>query len=84
MACGTPVITLRRGSMAEIIEDGKTGFLCHGVPEMRQAIQKIDTIDRLYCRQYVEKHFTARRMAENYIKVFDKLIRKRRLKRHTT
>jgi glycosyltransferase involved in cell wall biosynthesis len=84
MACGTPVITMRRGSMPEIIEDGKTGFLCRSSAEMRAAIQKIDTIDRSYCRKYVEQHFTAREMAENYIKVFDKVIRRRRLKRNTT
>jgi glycosyltransferase involved in cell wall biosynthesis len=84
MACGTPVITMRRGSMPEVIEDGKTGFLCRNTAEVLEAIGKIDNIDRTYCRDYVEKHFTARRMAENYIKVFDKLIRQRRLKRHTT
>lgn len=84
MACGTPVITFRRGSMPEIIEDGKTGFLCRNIAGMREAIGKIGTIDRRYCREYVETHFAARRMAENYIKAFNKLIRRRRLKRHTT
>lgn len=84
MACGTPVITMRRGSMPEIIEDGKTGFLCRNAAEMRAAIQKINTIDRRYCREYVRQHFSAREMAENYIKVFDKVIRRRRLKRNTT
>ena len=84
MACGTPVITMRRGSMPEIIEDGKTGFLCRNSAELRAAIPKIDTIDRSYCREHVEQHFTARKMAENYIKVFNKLIRRRRLKRPTT
>lgn len=84
MACGTPVITMRRGSMPEIIEDGKTGFLCRTAAEMRAAIGKIDTIDRNYCRKFVEKHFTARKMALNYIKVFDKIIRRRRLKGSAT
>jgi glycosyltransferase involved in cell wall biosynthesis len=80
MACGTPVITMRRGSASEIIEDGKTGFLCRNIGEIRAAIDKIDTIDRRYCRQYVEEHFTAHTMAENYIKVFDKLVKGRRLR----
>jgi glycosyltransferase involved in cell wall biosynthesis len=84
MACGTPVITYRRGSMAEIIQDGKTGFLCHNAAEMREAIGKIDQIDRRYCREYVEANFTARKMAENYIKVFQKVIRRRKLRENTT
>lgn len=80
MACGTPVVTMRRGSMPEIIEDGKTGFLCRNTAEMRAAIGKIDTIDRTYCRQHVEQNFTARHMAEGYIKTFDKVLKRRRLK----
>ncbi len=84
MACGTPVITTRRGSMPEIIEDGKTGFLCRTSAEMRWAIENIDTIDRSYCRKYVEQRFTAHKMAQNYIKVFKKVIRRRRLKKITT
>lgn len=84
MACGTPVITMRRGSTPEIIEDGKNGFLCRSMAEMRDAIEKIGTIDRHYCREYVEQNFTARKMAENYIKVFDMLVKGRRLKSNTT
>src|SRR6185369_17126336 len=84
MACGTPVITARRGSMPEIIEDGKTGFLCRTSTEMAEAVSKIDTIDRRYCREHVEKNFTARKMAMNYIKVFQKVIKTYTLKRHTT
>ena len=83
MACGTPVITMRRGSMTEIIEDEKTGFLCRNSKEMTAAIENIDQIDRNYCREYIEKHFSARKMAENYIKVFKKVMRRRRLKRIT-
>lgn len=84
MACGTPVITTRRGSMSEIIDEGKTGFLCRTMADMRAAIDNIDAIDRYYCRAYVDKYFTARKMAQNYINVFDKLIRRRRLKSTTT
>ncbi len=83
MACGTPVITVRRGSMPEIIEDGKTGFLCRNAREMRAAIDKIDTISRAYCRRYVEEHFSARTMAQNYINVFDNVIKQRKLKKNT-
>lgn len=79
MACGTPVITMRRGSMPEIIEDNKTGFLCRTMAEMRAAIGKIDTIDRRACRRHVEQHFTTRQMALGYIKAFDKVLKQRRI-----
>jgi len=70
MACGTPVVALRRGSLPEIIEQGKTGFLCDNLGEMRAALARLDTLDRFYCRAYVERHFTARLMAQAYIRVF--------------
>lgn len=78
MACGTPVITLRRGSMAEIIDDGRTGFLCRTPREMAAAIGRIDEIDRAYCRAQVEAGFTARGMAQKYIRVFEELLKKQR------
>ncbi len=84
MACGTPVITTRRGSMPEIIVDGQTGFLCRTQAEMVRAINNINQLDRRACREHVEKNFTARRMAENYIKTFAKIIKRRRLKGNAT
>jgi glycosyltransferase involved in cell wall biosynthesis len=84
MACGTPVITMRRGSMPEIIEDGQTGFLCRNVREMRDVIPNIDSINRYACRRHVEKNFTTHKMAEKYIKVFDMVIKQRRLRGNTT
>jgi len=80
MACGTPVITARRGSLTEIIIDGKTGFLCRTPREFATAIANIGQIDRYACRQHVEQNFTARSMAENYIEVYQKLIKKHTLK----
>jgi len=80
MACGTPVITVRRGSMPEIIEDSKTGFLCRNLAELRAAVDKINTIDRRACRQHVEQHFTARKMAAGYIKAFEKVLKKRQVR----
>lgn len=80
MACGTPVITTRRGSMPEIIADGQTGYLCRTPQEMEWAINNIGQLDRRACREHVETYFTARTMAKNYIKTFAKIIKRRRLK----
>ena len=46
LACGTPVLAYRRGSIPEIIEDGVTGFVCEGLDEMTAAVQRIPEIDR--------------------------------------
>jgi len=70
MACGTPVIAFRRGSVPEIIVDGVTGFIVDTVEEMAEAMKKIDQIDRKKCREHVEKHFTVETMVNNYEKLF--------------
>ena len=74
MACGTPVIAFNRGSMPELIENGKNGFLVKTVDEAIDAVQHIKDIDRMYCRHHVERHFTADRMVEEYIKVYETII----------
>lgn len=74
LACGTPVITINRGSMPEIIVDGKVGFLCSNTDEMITRVAEINSIDRQACRDHVEEHFTARGMAEHYLHVYEKLL----------
>lgn len=70
MACGTPVIAFRRGSMPELIVDGVTGFLVDTLEEAIAAVGRIDQIDRAACRTHVERHFTVERMAERYLEVY--------------
>jgi len=70
MACGTPVIAYRRGSMAELIADGVTGFLVDGFDEALAALARIDDIDRRACRAHVERHFTVGRMADDYMRLY--------------
>lgn len=77
MACGTPVIAFRRGSMPELIVDGVTGFLVDTLEQAIAAVGRIGEIDRTACRAHVEKHFTADRMAERYLEVYRKLLVKR-------
>jgi len=73
MACGTPVIAFARGSMPEIIEDGVTGFLVHGLDEMVHAVPKIQDLDRRQCRRRVEERFSVDRMVEDYIRVYEQI-----------
>jgi len=74
MACGTPVVAFDRGSMPELIDSGSTGFLVDGVDDAVEALGRIDTIDRAACRAVAERRFTAERMADDYIKVYERIL----------
>ena len=74
MACGTPVIAFNRGSMEELIENEKTGFLVNSIEEAISAVNRIDAIDRSYCRKWIEGRFTQERMVNEYIKVYEKIL----------
>ena len=73
MACGTPVIARRCGSVAEVIDDGVTGFIVENPDEAADAVKKVASLSRLRCRQVFEERFTDTRMAENYLKIYHKL-----------
>ncbi|MCH7821615.1 MAG: glycosyltransferase family 4 protein [Proteobacteria bacterium] len=74
MACGTPVIAFRRGSMAEIIRHGETGYIVDDIDEAVQAVAAAETIDRSACRADVEQRFTNTRMARDYIRVYEQIL----------
>jgi glycosyltransferase involved in cell wall biosynthesis len=67
MACGTPVIAFRSGSVPEVVDHGVTGFVVSDEEEAIQAIKSIGELDRRRIRAQFEKRFTARRMAEEYL-----------------
>ena len=79
MACGTPVIAFDRGRMPELIQSGESGFLVNTVTEAVEAVARIDTIDRTYCRRHVEKHFTVERMIRDYTHVYEAILQDRPL-----
>jgi glycosyltransferase involved in cell wall biosynthesis len=79
MACGTPVIAFDRGSMPELIENGKSGFLVDNVDEAIDRVTRIKEIDRAYCRRHVERHFTVDRMIHEYIQVYEMILDSERL-----
>jgi glycosyltransferase involved in cell wall biosynthesis len=74
MACGTPVVAYRQGSVPEVIDDGVTGFLVENIEESLQALDKIQQFDRQRCRQVFEERFSAARMAGDYLKIYNKLL----------
>lgn len=74
MACGTPVIAFDRGSMPELIDNGKTGFLVNNVEEAVEAVVNIKDIDRANCSRHVAKHFTVDRMVTEYIQVYEMIV----------
>ncbi|HSF66401.1 MAG TPA: glycosyltransferase family 4 protein [Nitrospiraceae bacterium] len=76
LACGTPVLAYRRGSIPEIIEDSSTGFVCEGLDEMTAAIQRIPEIDRRRCRQTFEQRFCVERMTQDYLRVYEQMLSK--------
>jgi len=73
MACGTPVIALRNGSVPEVVDDGITGFIVDDEATAARAAGQIDLLDRTLIRTIFEQRFTARRMAEDYTRIYQDL-----------
>src|SRR5262245_42068607 len=74
MACGTPVIAFRAGSVPEVIENGVTGFIVDSEEEAIEAVKRVQSLDRRKIRQTFEQKFTARRMAQDYLECYRQLI----------
>ncbi|MFL6232451.1 MAG: glycosyltransferase family 4 protein [Thermoanaerobaculia bacterium] len=70
MACGTPVIAFRRGSVPEVLDEGETGFVVSTIEEAVEAVGRLDEISRRGCREAFERRFTARRMAQDYVRIY--------------
>jgi len=74
MMSGTPVIAFNRGSMPELIMDGKTGFLVKDVAEATKAVGKLSTIDPQFCRDHAIKKFSIDRMVDDYSVAYHRVI----------
>ncbi len=74
MFCGTPVIAFNRGSMPEIIQHGKTGFLVDTLDEAVAAVKTIATIERWNCYQWASSNFSGEKMVDGYIDVYNKIL----------
>jgi glycosyltransferase involved in cell wall biosynthesis len=73
MACGTPVIAMRNGSVPEVVDDGVTGYIVGSEDQAVSAARRLATLDRNRVRRVFETRFTARRMAEDYLAVYRRL-----------
>jgi len=74
LACGTPVIAWRNGSVPEVIDDGHTGFIVESLEEAAWAVGEVSRLSREHCRQVFEDRFDAARMAREYVEVYRRLI----------
>ena len=76
MACGTPVLAFREGSVPEVIDDGVSGVVVNSVPEAVQAFPELMALDRKTVRRTFEERFTVKRMAEDYVTLYRGLLAK--------
>jgi len=73
-ACGTPVIAYGHGSVPEVVDEGRTGFVVHNQEQAIAAARCIGEIDRAVCRRTFEERFSAEKMARGYIDIYRQLI----------
>jgi glycosyltransferase involved in cell wall biosynthesis len=84
MLCGTPVIAYNKGSMPELIVDRKTGFLVHDQEEAARAVNDVHLIERKHCREWAFSNFSSERMTDDYIRVYETILKKRSSSLHKT
>jgi glycosyltransferase involved in cell wall biosynthesis len=77
LACGTPVVAYRHGAVAEVLEDGRTGFVVTNLADAVEAARKTPSLSRAYCREQFERRFTAERMARDYVAIYTSLIERK-------
>jgi glycosyltransferase involved in cell wall biosynthesis len=73
MACGTPIIAYRHGSVPEVMEEGRTGFIVSSLEEAVEAARRVPELSRARCRKVFEDRFTSARMAGDYVRVYESL-----------
>jgi glycosyltransferase involved in cell wall biosynthesis len=74
MACGTPVLAFRHGSVPEVVDDGITGHIVDGLDEAICKIGRVLALDRARVRRRFEQRFTAKRMAQDYVRIYENLL----------
>lgn len=82
MACGTPVVAFSKGSMPEIVKHGITGFLVNSIEEAVEALRSIPVINRNDCRQWVEERFSRDRMVDDYLAVYQEVLKREAPRAH--
>jgi len=74
LACGTPVVGLRRGAVPEVVEDGVSGFVRDSVDELVEALNHLDQIDRAQCRARVEQCYSDTVVVDQYVRLYERLV----------
>jgi glycosyltransferase involved in cell wall biosynthesis len=75
LSCGTPVVAWNHGSVPELIDNGVTGWIIDSEEAGVDAIRRLDAIDRRACRAVFEDRFVAERMARDYVRIYEELVR---------
>ncbi|MBW2290559.1 MAG: glycosyltransferase, partial [Deltaproteobacteria bacterium] len=78
MACGVPVIAIGRGSVPEIVVNGETGFVVSDRQAALAAVERLGALDRAAVRKHVEARFSAERMTDAYLRVYQEVLRHHR------
>jgi glycosyltransferase involved in cell wall biosynthesis len=73
LACGTPVLAFRCGSVPEVLTDGVTGCIVENVESAVESVEKLLQLDRARCRHEFEMRFTVRRMAQDYLRLYERV-----------
>ncbi len=73
MACGTPIVAYRCGSVPEVMVEAETGYVVENEDEAVQALERVATLSRVRCRRVFEQRYTATRMAEDYLAVYTQI-----------
>ena len=74
MACGTPTVAFRRGSVPEVLDNGMSGYIVDDVEQAIDALAALRHFDRARCRRVFEERFSSRRMAQDYVKIYQRVI----------
>ncbi len=77
MSCGTPVVAWKNGSVPEVMKDGVSGRIVDGIDDAVAAVAEVFGFDRAKVREYFDQRFTVRRMADDYVQLFEQLIAQR-------
>jgi glycosyltransferase involved in cell wall biosynthesis len=74
LACGTPIVALRHGSVPEVVDHGLTGFVCHFEHQLVAAVERLSELDRAQCRAAAEARFSPAAMADAYEEVYASML----------
>lgn len=79
MACGTPVIAWKNGSVPEIIDHGRSGYIVSSMEEAEQAVKNLSLLDKKKVRETFEQRFSTKRMVDDYLEVYEEIIKGKKL-----